>query len=239
MERSDMKTAIPIPVLKSRAKALARKENISLSSALDRIAQAHGFAQWGLLSAHRAHSGRHDPLLSQFTPGDLVLLGARPGKGKTLLGLTLIIDAIRQDRVGAFFTLDYTPIDVISRLEQLGMSPQDVGDAFALDTSDDINAAYIVAAVSDLPKGSVVVVDYLQLLDQKRDSPDLSAQVVALRDCAKARALIIVLISQIDRNYDPVARPYPEISDVRLPNPVDLGLFTKACFIGDHGVSVA
>ena len=44
---------------------------------------------------------------------------------------------------------------------------------------------------------------------------------------------IVVLISQIDRAYDPGAKPLPDLTDVRLPNPVDLSLFSKSCFLHD------
>ena len=42
-----------------------------------------------------------------------------------------------------------------------------------------------------------------------------------------------VLISQIDRSYDPSKKPFPGLDDVRLPNPLDLKLFDKACFVHD------
>ncbi|RWX70261.1 DNA helicase, partial [Mesorhizobium sp. M2A.F.Ca.ET.039.01.1.1] len=31
--------------------------------------------------------------------------------------------------------------------------------------------------------------------------------------------------------YDPARRPFPDIGDIRLPNPLDLSLFDKACFL--------
>jgi hypothetical protein len=53
--------------------------------------------------------------------------------------------------------------------------------------------------------------------DQKRSNPDLAVQVGALQAFARERGLIIVFISQIDRRYDPSAKPYPDLNDVRLP----------------------
>ncbi len=76
-----------------------------------------------------------------------------------------------------------------------------------------------------------MVVDYLQLLDQKRDNPELMVQVRALQSFARDRGLIFVFISQIDRSYDPAVKPCPDLEDVRLPNPLDLRLFSKTCFL--------
>ena len=81
-----------------------------------------------------------------------------------------------------------------------------------------------------------MVVDYLQLLDQKREKPELAVQVSALRSFASKAGLVIVLISQIDRSYSPSEKALPDIADVRLPNPLDLTLFTKTCFLNDGEV---
>ncbi|MDX8346682.1 DNA helicase [Cognatiyoonia sp. IB215446] len=232
-----MNCTLPIPVLKSRAKALAKRDRIPLSRALDQMARTQGFSAWSLLAAQEAQS-RQNQLLSCLAPGDLVLLGARPGKGKTLMGLQLIADAVADGGRGVFFSLEYTQADVVARLRQLDVDPQALGAVFGLDVSDDISADYVVAQVAGMPSGSLVVIDYLQLLDQRRDHPDLAHQVTALRNCAQRQGLIIVLISQISRNYDPSVRPIPELSDVRLPNPLDLNLFSKTCFFGDGGVRI-
>ena len=81
-----------------------------------------------------------------------------------------------------------------------------------------------------------MVIDYLQLLDQKRESPPLAAQVRALKFFARERQLVIVFISQIDRGYDPGTKPCPDMQDVRLPNPLDLALFDKTCFLNNGSV---
>ena len=69
--------------------------------------------------------------------------------------------------------------------------------------------------------------------DQKRDKPELMVQVRALQAFARDHGLIFVFISQIDRSYDPQKKPCPDLDDVRLPNPLDLSLFTKTCFLND------
>lgn len=234
-----MKLSAPIYRLKRQARILSRKEDIPLHEALDRIAREEGFDSWSLL-ANRAST--HQPgkaLVAELKPGDLVLLGARPGHGKTLLGLELAIEAMKAGRRGAFFTLEYNESDIVKSFAAIGENPETFRDRFDFDDSDDISAHYIIDRLGSAPHGAVVVIDYLQLLDQKRKNPNLMEQVKALKAFAQERGVIIVFISQIHRSYDPTERPFPELADVRLPNPLDLTLFNKACFLNDGDMSVA
>lgn len=110
------------------------------------------------------------------------------------------------------------------------------GGLFASDCSDDTCAGTVMEKLETAPRGSLAVIDYLQLLDQRRDNPPLAQQVGALRRFARARGIAIVFLSQIDRGFDPRKRPVPGPRDVRLPNPLDLALFDKTCFL--HGSEV-
>ena len=84
------KLSAPIYRLKRRAKALSLKEKIPLHEALDRIAGQEGFAAWSLLASRLASSRPGKTLIDELVPGDLVLLGARPGHGKTLIAAYMI-----------------------------------------------------------------------------------------------------------------------------------------------------
>lgn len=228
-----MRLSAPVFQLKRTAKLLSRKENIPLNLALDRIAKKEGFQSWSLLAARVTPNHPSNELLNQLSPGDFVLLGARPGQGKTMTGLKLIIEAINDGRQGFFYTLEYTVKDVLKRLEEIDVNPAALTDAFMLDTSNDINASYIIDQLESVPRGTVVVIDYLQLLDQKRQNSELATQVSELKSFTSKAGIIVVLITQIDRAYDLSEKSHPDISDVRLPNPVDLTLFNKTCFINN------
>ena len=237
-----MRLSAPVHMLKRRARILAREEHISLHAALDRIAAQQGFAAWSLLVAQAPTAAPVTKFFAQLSAGDLVLLGARPGHGKTLMSLKLAVEAMKAGRQSVFFSLEYAERDVLARFRAIGVAPTDFDGLFGFDNSDDISADYIIAALADAPRGTLVVVDYLQLLDQKRCQVriaallDLAAQVRALQAFARRQQLIFVFISQIDRNYDPSAKPCPDLDDVRLPNPVDLGLFSKTCFLNNGEV---
>ena len=175
-------------------------------------------------------------LLSSLQPGDLLLVGARPGQGKTLFSLELAIEAMKIGRRSAFFSLEYTQKDILGRFHALGVEPAEFDSRFEFDGSDAIDAGYMITTLEAAPRGTLVVVDYLQLLDQNRQSPDLVDQIRELRSFARNKGLIFVFISQIDRSYDPANKPFPNLGDVRLPNPLDLSLFDRACFLNDGAV---
>lgn len=231
-----MRLSAPIFRLKRRAKLLARERGIALHEALDRVAREDGFKSWSHLAISASKHRPASEILSQLNSGDLVLLGARPGHGKTLLGLELIVEAARQRRRGFFFTLDYHEGDVLMRLRSLGVDPAAASGTFALDTSDDICADHIIANLAGAPRGAIAVIDYLQILDQRHSNPVLADQISALRAFAQRSELIVVVISQIDRAFELRGKPLPDLSDVRLPNPLDLSLFTKSCFLHEGEV---
>lgn len=231
-----MKLSAPIYHLKRKAKRLSREEGIPLHEALDRVATTEGFSAWSLLAAKAAALTPASKLFPQFKPGDLVLVGARPGQGKTLMSLELAVEAMKSGQRAAFFSLEYTEKDVLDRLRAIGVEPVQFDKLFEVDCSDAISADYVVKQMATTPRGTVVVIDYLQLLDQRRENPDLTVQVRALRSFARDKGLIVIFISQIDRSYDSSTKPCPDISDVRLPNPLDLKLFDKTCFINNSEI---
>ncbi|WP_186417767.1 DNA helicase [Bosea sp. CS1GBMeth4] len=226
-----MKLSAPVYRLKRKARTLSRTEGIPLNLALDRIAAGEGFGAWSLLAAKSADGSAARELLARLIPGDLLLIGARPGHGKTLLSLQLALEAMRAGRPAVFFTLEYTAGDLLGRFRALGVEPAQFQALFTFDDSDAISADHILRALADAPRGTLAIVDYLQLLDQKRGNPELMAQIRTLRAFARDKGLILAFISQIDRSYDPAVKPCPDLDDVRLPNPLDLSLFSKACFL--------
>lgn len=231
-----MKLSAPIHQLKRRAKLLARDKKIALHAALDRVAHQEGFAAWSLLSSRFAMKGSSRRMLSRLSEGDLLLLAARPGHGKTLLGLQLLLDAVRDGRKAVFFTLEYARREAEERICSLDDKIPDLGDTLEIVTSDDICADYIIRHLADAPRGTVAVIDYLQVLDQRRSKPELSVQMRALHDFARKNGTVLGFISQIDRSFDPEIKPLPDMADIRLPNRIDRGVFSKACFLHDGRV---
>jgi len=218
----------PVHQLKRRAKLLARREKIPLHEAQNRIAREEGFNAWSALSARMAKNPSVSALLPQLADGDMLLLGARPGQGKTLMGLRLLLDAARAGRRSVFFTMEYTEREAMQRIRSL--EDGEAGPMPEVVTSDEISADFIERHLSGSPRGTVAVVDYLQILDQKRSKPPLAHQMLALNEFARKNGAILGFISQVDRHFDP-EQGLPGLDDIRFPNPVPPGIFSKACFL--------
>ena len=181
------------------------------------------------------------------------MAGMRPSTILTSIGATALLSA-------AVVTGPATAGPIVAEWEP-GLTPAEVGGAIVVDgygvnglgayqvvlgdgathlavcveadVGHSLSADYVVETLASAPPGTLVVIDYLQLLDQKRENPNLAAQIQTLKRFARDRGLIIVFISQIDRSYDPSKKPFPDIGDVRLPNQLDLTLFDKTCFLNN------
>jgi replicative DNA helicase len=234
-----MKFTAPVFILKQHAKALSRKEKIPLHQALDRIASREGFDSWSLLAAKAASEKPSERFLEQLSAGDLALIAARPGQGKTLFSLKLAVETVRQGDRAAFFTLEFTPADVAECFEIMDEKLSNFTDRLLIDDSDQICADYIATRLASAPAKMLVIIDYLQLLDQKRLNASIADQIQRLKALARERQLIIVCLSQIDRRYDATKQPFPGFGDVRLPNPLDIGLFNHACFLNRGRLKLA
>lgn len=226
-----MRLSTPIYRLKRQARLLSRRTNIRLHQALDDVAIAEGFQSWSHLASATCERSPAGEIFKTLRPGDLLLLGARPGHGKTLLGLELAAMAAHSGGQGYFFTLDFNAPDVANAYASLGIDTGGLPRPVIVDTSDEICAAHIIDRLVAGSGDSLAVVDYLQLLDQRRQCPPLETQIGALRDYAKKSGTVIVLISQIDRRFDLTGQDVPDLADIRLPNPLDLSLFDRACFL--------
>tara|TARA_Y100000590_G_scaffold323369_1_gene366623 strand:- start:330622 stop:331341 length:720 start_codon:yes stop_codon:yes gene_type:complete len=222
-----VKLSAPIYVLKKKARELKRSEGISLNEALDVVAREEGFSSWSLLASKSEEllPREQGEILGFLNAGDLMLIGARPGHGKTTFALELLVQGMREKRQCFFFSLEYTFKDVLSKVADLDTSIGANNEYLHFDFSDEISASYIIEKVTP---GAVVVVDYLQLLDQVRSKPSLQSQVSELEEFARESGCVLIFISQVDREAD---GKKPGLSDVRLPNALDLDVFNKALFI--------
>ena len=117
-----MKLSAPIYRLKRRARLLARELKIPLHEALDRIARGEGSQGWSHLASAWSGQSSARNILDRLVAGDLMLLGGRPGHGKTLLGAELAVQAARSGRPGFFFSLEDTEAVVRDRLRSRGLA---------------------------------------------------------------------------------------------------------------------
>lgn len=141
-----------------------------------------------------------DGLTHGFQPGQLIILAARPGVGKTALALNWALNVVKRGQRAAFFTLEMTKGEVFDRLVSsygrldlkslyhLRGQEVEIAKAKVLEAADRIRGfplhvddrsqttvGQIVAKCDRLEvqareKLGLVVVDYLQLLSSPADS---------------------------------------------------------------------
>lgn len=225
-----MPLSAPIYRLKRRARQLAQSQGIQLHHGLNAVAHSEGYRSWDHLSAEQSATPQTH-ILKAIPKGGMGLLAARPGQGKTLLALKTALLAA-QSGPSTFFTLDYSEAQIAERLKRIGVEHPPA--SFSADHSDQISAAYIAG----LARPGFIAIDYLQLLDQRRDLPPLDAQCRDLRAFAQKTASQLLLIAQIHRSFDQSGAAFPGLSDIRLPNPVDLSLFDRKIFLHEGQISV-
>lgn len=102
-----MRFSAPVFRLKRRACQLSRDESIPLHRALNQVARAERAGSWSALTARLAADRPAPRIIRQLRTGDLLLLVARPGQGKTMLALELLLEATMRGQMTCFFTLDW------------------------------------------------------------------------------------------------------------------------------------
>jgi replicative DNA helicase len=237
-----MKLSAPVYVLKSQAKDLKKTREIPLSEALDEVAKKEGYARWSLLISKHENSlpQQYSQVLDFLNPGDLVLVAARPQRGKSTFAAGLVSQASESGRpISYLFTVLERERDSQERIGIYLGSGQQGDDICLVDSSDDISAEYIIGAVEkNICPGALVVVDYLQLMDEKRINPPIQDQIEKLKTFAKENCCIFIFLGQIDSEVDGRETQKPGLEDVRLPNPLDLNLFNKTIFMYQDGEDV-
>ncbi|KAJ55652.1 hypothetical protein ACMU_13250 [Actibacterium mucosum KCTC 23349] len=230
-----MSLSSPIFALKREARQIGRRQNMPLHAALNAVARREGYRSWSHLSDNQKATDPLWTLLNTTGDGGLFLLGGRPGHGKTLLALRLLDQAARNSGNATFFTLDYSVPQVSNRLEPLGLATP---PRFDMDVSDNITAAYVAEQMDAQGGPSVGVIDYLQVLDQNRSTPPLANQVRELANHVARTRDTIVVLSQVDRQFDAKNSTMPTPEDIRQPNPFDLQAFDAIVLLHNDQVQV-
>jgi replicative DNA helicase len=231
-----MKLSNPIFRLKREARLRARSKAISLHQSLDEIARQEGFRSWNHLASGYQPANPAAQLLSNLDLGDLLVLAARPRQGKTVLGLEILAEAAEAGRRAVFFSTECTKEETDRILYASGH--KNACGRISLELGDTVSARQVQSSLGNAPAGMVAVVDYLQVMDQCRSEPPLGQQIAMLRRFAAAHGAILVFLSQVHRSFDPCAKAVPGFMDLRVPNPIDLSLFNKGCFLHDGALSL-
>lgn len=183
-----------------------------------------------------------DNILSGFFPGELTVIGARPGAGKSSIAMAITLDAAFAGKNVAFCSLEMAPVQFGQRIlsnrsgvngmkmRRADMDAEDwsavvntlselanlkTGFAFTVNTIEDLEGA--VQEFNDNEKIDILVLDYIQLMDSKRkhESERLKVGYISwsLKQMAMSLGIPVIALSQLKR---------PEGGDTGMPTMKDL-----------------
>ena len=183
-----------------------------------------------------------DKRLGGFKKGNLIILAARPGMGKTTLALNTCWNIAKKNKRSLFFSLEMEDKEVVRKImsqelrvtnENLNngkvfekhdnvLSIQDVikNKQFYIDQTPALSVAEIGARARKLSMEQpldFIAVDYIQLINEKALSRTEEIRKISggLKALAKELACPILALSQLNRSVEARVDKRPLLSDLR------------------------
>ena len=164
-----------------------------------------------------------DETLLGLRPGQMIVLGARPGVGKTSFALNLATNAAFHGASVAFFSLEMSKMEIAQRLlaatARIGL--QEIRSARIRDDQ----WPQILEATEELSKLDIVIddiLDYLQLVSppsggHRADSraTEVGEMSRGIKIMAKDLGVPVVALSQLNRTVENRTGKRPQLSDLR------------------------
>lgn len=188
---------------------------------------------------------RIDSIVGGFKPGQMIVLAARPGMGKTALALNVAVNAARDEKTVLIFSMEMTNIDLGNRflsmssnidLQSMGkgdLSPEDMemlvegmeslGDKniYMADTQN-LTILDMKNKCRRLTKEKgldLIIIDYLQLMNAPIKSDNREREISYLSRSVKQMAIEIgvpiILLSQLSREVEKRKKHTPQLADLR------------------------
>lgn len=184
-----------------------------------------------------------DDITTGLNRSDLIIVGARPGMGKTSFALNLARNvAVKQNKTVAFFALEMSREQLVNRLlsseakvssKKLrvgNLTPEEWGRIAAassilckapmyFDDTSNITVPEMKARLRRLKKVDFVVIDYLQLMQSARRIDNRVQEVTeitrSLKIMAKELHIPLMVCAQLSRGTEKQANHRPALADLR------------------------
>ena len=177
-----------------------------------------------------------------FKKGNLIIMAARPGMGKTTLALNTCWNMAKQNKRTLFFSLEMEDKEVVRKImsQELRVNNEDLNDGkvfskhdnvlsiqdvvknkqFYIDQSGGLTLAQIGARARKLSMEKpldFIAIDYIQLIDQTATSRTEEIRKISggLKALAKELACPILALSQLNRSVETRIDKRPLLSDLR------------------------
>jgi replicative DNA helicase len=184
-----------------------------------------------------------DRLAGHLDPGDMTIIAARPGMGKTVLGIDIAMNIAERGQCAAFFSLEMPEEQLMMRimarntgipLHRLRSRSLSHEEWIQLDTPPNVTNLWIddtaqitpmelagkVASLKAKHGLDLVVVDYLQIMRGNGErfsnrEAEISSISRDLKAIAKQQKVHIIALAQLNREADKRTKPEPKLSDLR------------------------
>ncbi|WP_104696952.1 MULTISPECIES: replicative DNA helicase [unclassified Helicobacter] len=179
-----------------------------------------------------------------FNKGDLIIIGARPGMGKTTLALNIVQNVLNHNRGVAFFSLEMPAeqlmLRMLSALTSIPLSDLKIGKLddgqwgelsratnlmiekdFYVDDGSSLNISQLRSKLRKLksknPNIDIAFVDYLQLMHGGSKERHIEVGEISrgLKVLARELQIPIVALSQLNRSVETRDDKKPLLSDLR------------------------
>ncbi len=184
-----------------------------------------------------------DKVLVGMGKGDLILIGARPGMGKTSFALNIASQvAMHQDKSVAIFSLEMSATQLVGRmlssearidsykLRKGDISPEEF-QALAraatalsktkifIDDSSDVTVTRMKAKLRRIKNLGLIVIDYLQLMQSDKHTDNRVVEIGDisrnLKIMAKEFGVPVITCAQLSRGPESRTSKKPMLSDLR------------------------
>lgn len=185
-----------------------------------------------------------DRIITGLNKSDLIILGARPGMGKTSFALNVARNvAVQQGKSVCFFSLEMTRDQLAQRLlsdeasiQSNKMRTGEISPAewtrlvqasdvlsrapIYFDESSGITAPEIKAKVRRMKKADLIIIDYLQLMRSARRTENRVQEVSditgSLKTMAKDLGVPVLVCAQLSRGTEQKGKSHrPQLADLR------------------------
>lgn len=236
-----------LDVIKVKSKRGPKSTRESLRNWLDHLESCA--ESGGNLTGHSTGFPALDDRTAGLHGGELLVLAARPGQGKTVMALNISGHFIRADKNVLFFSLEMSEKELIGRLASAmtgtyyrNIQTADLDQAqwsmitgfvsemrdknIFIDDDGDVNIADIRARARSLARTcrlDLIVVDYLQLVGGTGENETVKVGNVSrgLKQMAKELDCPVLALSQLNRGIESRPDPRPRLSDLRASGAIE------------------
>lgn len=152
----------------------------------------------------------------------LILIASRPGVGKTSFAFNLIVEALKNNKKILINSLEMNGVEIFKKLDT------DKNNYYLLNQNDaEIILSEIEKVINKNSDVSLIVIDYLQLLDFS--DIDIETFAKNLKLIALKHNISILILSQLDKKVEKRENKIPQQEDIRelknLSDYIDLYVF--------------